>query len=86
MSRPSDESVKAKEPPSVMPQQSLNSNSPEGTGTSDFKLGASRRTTHTRHGNLKQPFAGLVKRRAGVGELSGPSLQILDFLGKQNIL
>lgn len=83
VSQPSDVSVKAKDPPFVMSYQSLNHNSPDETGTFDFKVGASRRTSHSRHGNLKQPFAGLVKRRAGAGELSSPCLPTLSSVKEQ---
>lgn len=75
VSRPSDVFAKAKDLPHVMSHQTFNQNSPEETGTFDFNVEASRRTTHSHHGNLKQPFAGLVKRGAGAGKLSSPCLQ-----------
>lgn len=86
VSQPSDMSVKAKDPPFVMSHQSLNHNSPEETGSFNFKVGASRRTSHSRHGNLKQPSARLMKRGAGAGELSSHFFAGTEFCRRATFL
>lgn len=73
----------ASQPPFEMSHQSLTYNGPERDGTFDFKVGAPHRTTHTRHGNLRQPFAGLVK--AGAGELNIPCLHTLNSAKEQKL-
>lgn len=80
-SQPSYVSISAEEPPFEMSHQSLTYNGPERDGTFDFKVGAPHRTTNTRHSNLRQPFAGLVK--AGAGELNIPCLHTLNSAEEQ---